>query len=752
MKAKQSIKSCYRDVEIEKFYVQVWLPLEDGYYEDVNINIMGTASYKLQYEKNEDIYAIFGAEITVPKKEIYYYFFSYKVNGINGFIKNKNLTGRKNVIIDECFKFSYLTEWESISNHSIISLGKETESEKFGICLELSMDFGFYENVKLYYKKASNIFDSNDWSCIELKFTKARAEYACFENEILLPTYALYYYYFEFLCNGKVEKYKRKTVGIGIQRQECFKLSSNFDVPDWAKGEVMYQLMPHNFCQSSTFKIPEIKDKAFKDRKKLKWSDKPIIGPDESLIGPDGKPLWNYSFYMGNMKGAKSQKALELFEGLNVGIIYSCPIEYSQSNHGYDTIDYKKIDPFLGTPEDVKQWCAKLRKIGIRPIIDVVFNHTGNRSIYFDEYNEYKKKGAYQSILLGTESPNKIYYKFTMENGTPKFSYWFGIKNVIETNSETEEWQEYCLGRKGVIEFLMSLGFCGVRVDVGDCFSDNFLEKLHKRVKECDPDGFVLLEVWEEGIRLNREYLLSGKGMHSHMNYLYMDALLRYYKFADCQKLYDTFSEIYTKYPDETIQTLMNPTSTHDTSRIINILGCKEEFYPGNMQWAWDMTIPNYSEIASNFEFSKEEYETAKKIEKSYVTAMAFSVGIFSIFYGDEVGMQGLHNLANRGSYPWKNGDTDLLEFYKKMLAIREENDFLKIASHEILEVSEERYIYVRENGDDKIIVVASRVDHKTETNIPKEELDRKSKIIFKVNSKDNIKTLEPYGAIVIRV
>ena len=170
------------------------------------------------------------------------------------------------------------------------------------------------------------------------------------------------------------------------------------------------------------------------------------------------------------------------------------------------------------------------------------------------------------------------------------------------------------------------------------------------------------------------------------------------------------------------------------------------------MQWAWDMTIPNYSEIASNFEFSKEEYETAKKIEKSYVTAMAFSVGIFSIFYGDEVGMQGLHNLANRGSYPWKNGDTDLLEFYKKMLAIREENDFLKIANHEILEVSEERYIYVRENGDDKIIVVASRVDHKTETNIPKEELDRNSKIIFKVNTKDNMKTLEPYGAIVIRV
>lgn len=690
----------------------------------------------------------------MPRQEIYYYFFSYKASGRYGIVKNQNLTGKNNIAIEECFKISYVTEWENISNHSIASIEKGKNGEKFEICLELSMDLGFFENVRMYYQKATNIFDNNNWHSIELKFTEARGKYACYENEIILPTYALYYYYFEFSCNGKIEKYKKKTISTGLERQECFKLSANFDVPDWAKGEIMYQLMPHNFCQSTAIKIPEIKDKAFKDRKKLKWSDKPIIGPDESLIGPDGKPLWNYNFYMGNIKGAKSAKALELYKKLNIGMIYSCPIEYSQSNHGYDTIDYKKIDPFLGTPEDVKEWCSKLKKMGIKPIIDVVFNHTGNRSIYFDEYNEYGKnvKGAYQAILLGTESPNKIYYKFTMEDGTPKFSYWFGIKNVIETNSETEEWQEYCLGKKGIIAFLMSLGFCGVRVDVGDCFSDEFLEKLHKRVKECDPDGFILLEVWEEGIRLNRGYLLSGKGMHSHMNYLYMDALLRYYKFADCQKLYNTFNEIESKYPDETIQTLMNPTSTHDTSRLINILGCGEDLYPGNLQWAWDMTIPNYDEIVSNFELNKKEYDKAKKIEKSYITAMAFSVGIFSMFYGDEVGMQGLHNLANRGSYPWKNGDLKLLEFYEKMLNVRNENAFLKTATHEILEVSEERYIYKRENGDEKIIVVASRVDHKIETNIPKEEYKKNSEIIFKVNAKDNSKTLDSYGAIVLKV
>lgn len=752
MKIKQNVVSCYRNEKTEKFYAQIWLPLEKGFYEDVTINFMGIASYNLKYEKDEDMHAIFGTEITMPKQDIYYYFFSYKVNGINEKIKEKNLIGRENIRIEECFKISYLTEWESISNHSITSIEKGEDYEKFKIHLELSMDLGFFENIKLCYKKASNTFDSNDWSAINLEFIKARGKYACYENEIVLPTYALYYYYFEFSCNGKLEKYKSKTIGSGLERQECFKLSSNFDVPDWAKGEIMYQLMPHNFDKITSVKIPEIKDKAFKDRKKLKWSDKPIIGPDEDLIGPDGKPLWNYSFYMGNIQGAKSPKALELYKKLNIGMIYSCPIEYSQSNHGYDTIDYKKIDPFLGTAEDVKAWCTKLKKIGIKPIIDVVFNHTGNRSIYFDEYNEYGKKGAYQAIMLGTDSPNKIYYKFTMEDGVPQFSYWFGIKNVIETNSETEEWQEYCLGKEGVVAFLMSLGFCGVRVDVGDCFSDNFLEKLHNRVKECDPEGFILLEVWEEGIRLNREYLLSGKGMHSHMNYLYMDALLRYYKFADCTKLYNTFNEIEAKYPDATIQTLMNPTSTHDTSRLISILGCDERFYPGNMQWAWDMTIPNYSEIANEFEFSKSEYEIAKKIEKSYLTAMAFSVGIFSIFYGDEVGMQGLHNLANRGSYPWKNGDTELLEFYEKMLNIRKENDFLKIANHEILEVSEERYIYKRKNGDDKIIVIASRVNYKIETNISPKEYNKNSKIIFKVNTKDNMKTLEPYGAIVIKV
>lgn len=751
MQVKQKVISCYRDEKIEKFYAQIWLPLEKGFYEDVTINFMGIASYNLKYEKTEENFAVFVEEITLPKQDIYYYFFSYKVSGIDEKIKEKNLTGKENVRIEECFKFSYVTDWKNFSRHSIMSTKKENDSENFKICLELSMDLGFYENVKMYYKKAANVFDDNDWEYIELEFTKAKEEFACYENELILPTYALYYYYFEFNCNGKIEKYKKKVIGTGIERQECFKLSANFDVPDWAKGEVMYQLMPHNFCQSKAVKLPDIKDKAFKDRKKLKWSDKPIIGPDKKSIGPDGKPLWNYSYYMGNFKGAKSQKALDLYKKLNIGIIYTCPIEYAQSNHGYDTIDYKKIDPFLGTTEDVKEWCEKVKKQGIKPIVDIVFNHTGNRSIYFDEYNEYGKTGAHQAILLGTESPYKVFYKFNMVDGIPQFSYWFGIKNVIETNSDTEEWQEYCLGKDGVVAFLMSLGFCGVRVDVGDCFSDNFLEKLHKRVKECNPEGFILLEVWEEGIRLNREYLLSGKGMHSHMNYLYMDALIRYYKFADCAKLYNMLDEIESKYPDETIQTLMNPTSTHDTSRIINILGCNEEFYPGNMQWAWDMTIPNYDEIASNFKLNKSEYEEAKKIEKSYITAMAFSIGIFSIFYGDEVGMQGLHNLANRGSYPWENGDTELLDFYEKMLATREENDFLKTASHEILEASEERYIYKRENGKDKIIVIASRVNRKIETNMP-EKYNKGVKIIFKINPRDNKKTLEPYGAIVLKI
>ncbi len=79
------------------------------------------------------------------------------------------------------------------------------------------------------------------------------------------------------------------------------------------------------------------------------------------------------------MKGIEEK--LPYLKELGVTCLYCNPIFESHSNHRYDTADYSKIDPLLGTEEDFASLCAAAKKLGIRVLIDGVFSHTGSDSV-----------------------------------------------------------------------------------------------------------------------------------------------------------------------------------------------------------------------------------------------------------------------------------------------------------------------------------------------------------------------------------
>ena len=68
---------------------------------------------------------------------------------------------------------------------------------------------------------------------------------------------------------------------------------------------------------------------------------------------------------------------------LGCNAVYFSPIFESDSNHRYDTADYRRIDPMLGTEEDFRTLCREAGCRGIRVMLDGVFNHTGSNSRYF---------------------------------------------------------------------------------------------------------------------------------------------------------------------------------------------------------------------------------------------------------------------------------------------------------------------------------------------------------------------------------
>ena len=79
--------------------------------------------------------------------------------------------------------------------------------------------------------------------------------------------------------------------------------------------------------------------------------------------------------------------------------IYLNPIFKAKSNHRYDTGDYFLIDELLGNFDNFVELLSECKKYDICIILDGVFNHTGDDSVYFNKYGNYNSVGAYQSEL-----------------------------------------------------------------------------------------------------------------------------------------------------------------------------------------------------------------------------------------------------------------------------------------------------------------------------------------------------------------
>lgn len=611
-------------------------------------------------------------------------------------------------------------------SHKIDKIEEKENSEVFKVSIRINFSLGFIENVKF----AISIHDHKD--VYELYYVKNEEDcgefYAIFETNVEIAKVAICYYYFSFYANSVFQYYKKLNItgNNSIIKEEYWKLSVGFDVPDWAKGANMYHIFVDRFYRSSKNKLLPMPRRTIHEN----WNDLPILGPDENGI-------WNADFYGGDLIGIKEK--IPYLKSLSIDIIYLSPICLSQSNHRYDTADYENVDPYVGTNEDLKDLCDELHKNGMKLILDAVFNHTGDDSKYFNKLGTYPTVGAYQS----QDSPFFDFYVRRWFQGEQDFSYWWGLENLPECDSNSNHWREYIFGENGVIDKWFALGIDGLRLDVADCLSDEFIEGIVSAVKRNKKDGLVIGEVWKNPMRMNRSYISSGKGMHSVMNYLLVDALIRYYKYTDISKLDNTIQEIMNEYPEGTIQTMMNFTSTHDISRLI-------EFFSTNSfqeygEWSWDLLNSDLGWISSH-KLTPCEYDYGKITLKSYITVLAFFPGIFSIFYGDEVGHEGIGNLANRGPFPWHSADFDLLQFFQKICFIRKKETFLKTADLKILELNANYISYERYDGENSIIVIASRTHHVVNLD---QQFDS-YEIIFNLPNCSKSE-LSPYGALVLK-
>lgn len=596
-------------------------------------------------------------------------------------------------------------------------------SAKYKVTIKIPLSIGWIEKISF------NTERKDEQKTFELKHIKNDQEFIYFEKNIELPTSALYYYYFKININGQTIYLKNNTDNIfNISKDEMWKMSVNFEVPNWAKGKIMYHIFVDRFNKSSSNILTPMPNRSIH----TSWDE-------DIVIVPDNQGRWNTDFYGGDLKGIEEK--LDYLYSLGVTIIYLSPIVLSQSNHRYDTADYEMVDPYAGSNQDLKELCIAAHKKGMKIILDGVFNHTGNDSKYFNEYNNFPNLGAFQ----GEKSIYYPFYRKHIYNNQTYFDYWWGMKNLPVCDGNNESWQKYIYGEGGIIDLWFSLGIDGLRLDVADELSDEFISGIREAVKRNKKDGFILGEVWKNPMRMNRGYIESGKCLDTVMNYQLVNALIRYYKYSDCHTLKEVIKEITTEYPQDTINSLMNFTSTHDITRAINIFGTNNFDYYG--EWSWNL-INNDRNWEKNYKMTKEEYDLGKKIYSSYIYTLAFLPGNLSIFYGDEIGMQGMGNLANRRPFTWNKIDQELLDLFKKIAIIRQKEKFLETANLELLDVNNEYLSFKRISDLEEILVYMNRTGNKTDIILPRNYLNEN--ISYELNSSAK-NTLAPHGGIVLK-
>ena len=502
--------------------------------------------------------------------------------------------------------------------------------------------------------------------------------YESWSGEFSLQEPGLYFYYFYITTENEAFRLYKQGNDTNMEAGDLWQVScvaESYPAPEYARGAVMYQIFPDRFYAEGrcdcTGKLEPYWVHENKD-------DVPVFRPNER-----GEVL-NNDFYGGNLAGIRAK--LSYLQELGVELLYLNPIFFAFSTHRYDTCDYGRIDPMLGTEEDFRALCDDAHARGMKVILDGVFSHVGRRSGYFQE------------AISNPESRYRSWFDF--KHYPDVYTSWWGITDLPCVNKTNEDFIRYIIDDENSIAARwLRAGADGWRLDVVDELPDSFVMRLRRRIREVKPDALLIGEVWEDasnkiayGVR--RRYF-ADRELDSVMNYPWQKEILRYVRGEDGgAALGERIMTLAENYPADVLSCVMNILSTHDTPRAINAL--------------LDPRDGDREELARR-QFSPEALARGKALLRMAAFLQFTLPGIACIYYGDEAGMDGYRDPFNRKYYPWGREDTALQDFYRALGTLKKQEPALRRGDVTVLEAGGGRLMFLRRWEDETLAVCCNK-------------------------------------------
>ncbi len=336
----------------------------------------------------------------------------------------------------------------------------------------------------------------------------------------------------------------------------------------------------------------------------------------------DAAPTYS-TFHGGDLAGAA--RRADYLQSLGVDVLYMTPIFQSPANHRYETDDYRRIDERLGGLSDFSNLTSILRERGIGVMLDGVFNHTSTR---FPAFQDLVEKGA-DSGFADWFFPKS--FPISLE-GPPNYEAWNGFGSMPKLNLQNPEVRTHILD---AVRFWHDTApIAGWRLDVANEVDPDFWREFRQVVKAEDPDAWIVGEHWGQG-----QPWLRGDQWDSMMGYEFRAAtldLLTQDRLTG-PKWVQRMLAVYDSYPAGAADGLMNLIGSHDTPRFLTLAGGDE-----------------------------------RRLMAAFTLLLTWP-GSPMIYYGDELGMEGGPDPANRRGMEWEKARSDnkVLAHVRRLSALR---------------------------------------------------------------------------------
>ena len=429
----------------------------------------------------------------------------------------------------------------------------------------------------------------------------------------------------------------------------CFQLpyiNSNdvMDTVDWMPSTVFYQIFVDRFATGNSKK-----DMSYID---MKWGDKPTI---KGHAGGDLKGITNHLSYL---------------KDLGISGIYLTPIFQSKSNHKYDIIDYKKIDKSFGTTEDLVELVKKAHSLGIKIVLDAVFNHCSSEMEQFIDVRKHGRDSKYYSwFLIDGDAP---------EPSKGNYECFASCDYMPKLNTANFQVQDFLID---IATYWIDVAdIDGWRLDVADEVSHDFWRLFRKAVKKKKPNSIIIGENWHDAYPS-----LMGEQQDSIMNYAFTKSCLDYFARDryDAKQMAEKLNGNLMRNMEQVNNMMLNLLDSHDTLRFL-------------------------TELNSN-----------KKRLKCAIALTMMMPGTPCLFYGTEIGLEGGYDPDCRRCFNWDQTEWDmkLWNEVKQLISIKKNQDALHFPE---VKISEEKKLLKveRSHENEKLTMYINMTDKPVELQI----------------------------------